>query len=90
MGNGASKGHNYPRLPADYESKAAVVMTDVYRKRIFREQMRRAIRDRQIVLNAISSYALYLRLRKIWICYTTSQMMAEKAYAVARNKIEKT
>jgi len=73
----------------DFEQKASVIMTDVYRKRLFREQMKRAIRDRQVVVNSISQYATYLRLRKLYICYTIAQSMMERAWIEAREKVEK-
>jgi hypothetical protein len=53
----------------DYETRAAKVMTDVYKKKCFRDHLQKSIKGRQKVISVINNYALVMRLRKYMICY---------------------
>lgn len=72
----------------DYESKAAVVMTDTYKKNLFRKQLQKSIKDRHKVVGAISNYAIIMRLRKFWIAHSLVQKMLSRAWEIGRERTE--
>ena len=72
----------------DFETKASLVITDVYKKHMFRKQLSRAIKDRKKVIVALSNYALITRLRKYYICYTSAKMLVDKAFNLAKARAE--
>jgi hypothetical protein len=72
----------------DYESKAAFVLMDVYRKHMFRKQLSRGIRERERIVKSLSNYCFFLRMRKFYICFALAKHIREKAYAIGKARKE--
>jgi len=73
----------------DYETKAAKVLADVYKKKVFRDKLAASIRGRQKVIQSINNYAIIMRLRKFCICYFTVQGMVKTAFDTGRKNEQK-
>lgn len=72
----------------DHEMKASQVITDTYRKHMFRMQLNQALKDRQKVVQHLGNYAIIMRLRKYYISYTLSKAIADRAFAIGKRRAE--
>lgn len=72
----------------DYEMKASLILTDTYKKYMFRNQLNKALRDRQKVMRALENYNTIKRLRKYYICFTMSRFLTERAFEIGKRRAE--
>jgi hypothetical protein len=55
---------------------------------MFRNQLAKALKDRQKVITHIANYAVISRLRKYYICYTLSKTLVDRAFEIGKRRAE--
>lgn len=70
------------------ESDAAVVISNVYHKHVFRDKLFQAIQSRQFVKKGIFDLATINRCRKMWICRKIINQIVDDSFHQIKMKRE--
>ena len=72
----------------DLETKAAVVLKDVFKKKIFIDYVRNGLDKRERITKTLRSHLLYLRMRKYFAVAWNVDRIAKEAWKQIRERAE--